>query len=60
MSLSDEENEEPDDFRSVGQPLDQWIRSTRIPLKFCFSVLAIFVSFFVYKHYNNLEVFLNG
>ncbi len=59
VSLSDEENEEPDDFRRVGQPLYSSIRSTRIPLKFCFSVLAIFVSFFVYEHYNDLEVFLN-
>jgi hypothetical protein len=59
MSLSDEENEETDDFRSVGQPLDPSIRSTRIPLKLCFSVLTIFVLFFVYKHYNDLEVFLN-
>jgi hypothetical protein len=53
MSLSDEENEEPDDYRSVVLPLHSSIRSA---LKFCFSVLTIFASFFVYKYCNYLEV----
>jgi hypothetical protein len=47
MSVSNEENEEP---------LSPSIRSTRVPLKFCFSVFAIFASFFVYKYCNYLEV----